>query len=122
MNEKEVFRMSSRVSYKEMVELYNQGFNRLEQKLDELRTEINKANDKIELVHIQATRTNGRVSALESWEYDVNKIIDEIRKENKEQDKKLEVTSKDLAIITLKVTAILSFAGFLIYLATGFVI
>lgn len=111
-----------RISYKDLYELIDRHIGVVNENIKETNIKIDNLTSKLEEVRIQTTRTNGRVSALETWEYDVNKIIESLKQENKEQDKKLEVTSKDLAIITLKVTAILSFAGFIIYLATGFVI
>lgn len=111
-----------RISYKDLYELIDRHIGVVNENIKETNIKIDNLTSKLEEVRIQTTRTNGRVSALETWEYDVNKIIESLKQENKEQDKKLEVTSKDLAIITLKVTAILSFVGFLIYMATGFVI
>lgn len=104
--------MSGRVSYKEMVELYNQGFNRVEQKLDELRTEINKANEKIELVHIQATRTNGRVTVCENRASMIDKQLNKIQMDNKLQDEKIWK-------ISVKVGAIVIIIMVIIYLTTG---
>lgn len=108
--------MSGRVSYKEMVELYNQGFNRVEQKLDELRTEINKANEKIELVHIQATRTNGRVTVCENVCENrasmIDKQLNKIQMDNKLQDEKIWK-------ISVKVGAIVIIIMVIIYLTTG---
>lgn len=70
--------MSERVSYKEMVELYNQGFNRLENKIDEMKSDVNKLKDKVEQVHIQATITNGRVTACENTNADVREKLKKI--------------------------------------------
>lgn len=123
MKDLEVFKMDKeRISYKDLYELIDRHIGIVNENIKETNIKIDNLTSKLEEVRIQTTRTNGRVSALETWEYDVNKIIESLKQENKEQDKKLEVTSKDLAIITLKVTAILSFAGFIIYMATGFVI
>ena len=111
-----------RISYKDLYELIDRHIGVVNENIKETNIKIDNLTSKLEEIRIQTTRTNGRVSSLETWESDVNKIIESLKQENKEQDKKLEVTSKDLAIITLKVTAILSLAGFIIYLATGFVI
>lgn len=121
--------MADRASYKEMVELYNQGFNRLEHKIDTLGTKIDNVDDKVELVHIQATKTNGRVTVCETnqaylldWNHQVNQMIKDLQMKNADQDKQIQITSKDIAIITIKVSAILSVIGFAFYLVTGFVI
>lgn len=123
MRDLEVLKMNKdRISYKDLYELIDRHINVVNENIKETNVKLDNLSNKVEEIRVQTTRTNGRVNTLETWESDVNKIIDEIRKENKEQDKKLEVTSKDLAIITLKVTAIISFAGLLIYIATGYVI
>lgn len=111
-----------KISYKDLYELIDRHIGVVNENIKETNIKIDNLTSKLEEIRIQTTRTNGRVSAIETWEYDVNKIIESLKQENKEQNNKLEVTSKDLAIITLKVTAILSVAGFIIYLATGFVI
>ena len=111
-----------RISYKDLYELIDRHIGVVNENIKETNIKIDNLTSKLEEIRIQTTRTNGRVSSLETWESDVNKIIESLKQENKEQNNKLEVTSKDLAIITLKVTAILSVAGFIIYLATGFVI
>lgn len=123
MRDLEVSKMNKdRISYKDLYELIDRHIGVVNENIKETNIKLDNLSNKVEEIRVQTTRTNGRVNTLETWESDVNKIIDEIRKENKEQDKKLEVTSKDLAIITLKVTAIISVAGLLIYIATGFVI
>ncbi|NCC99962.1 MAG: hypothetical protein EOL95_09735 [Bacteroidia bacterium] len=74
MKEIGVYNMSERVSYKEMVELYNSGFNKLNEKLD-------KIEEKLEAVHIQATKTNGRVNRLEDCQEKTDNDIIEIKLE-----------------------------------------
>lgn len=85
--------MSERVSYKEMVDLYNQGFNKLELKFNELSMQIHnvdqKLSKKIEDVIIQTTKTNGRVYHLESKEQEINRMIECLKLENKEQNNKI---------------------------------
>lgn len=123
MRDLEVLKMNKdRISYKDLYELIDRHIGVVNENIKETNVKLDNLSNKVEEIRVQTTRTNGRVNTLETWESDVNKIIDEIRKENKEQDKKLEVTSKDLAIITLKVTAIISFAGLLIYIVTGYII
>ena len=122
MKNLEVFKMNKeKISYKDLYELIDRHIGVVNENIKETNIKIDNLTSKLEEVRVQTTRTNGRVNSLENWEHDVNKIIESLKQENKEQNNKLEVTSKDLAIITLKVTAILSFAGFIIYMATGFV-
>jgi chromosome segregation ATPase len=118
-----------RISYKELYELIgkhisvvNDNIKETNQNIKETNTKLDNLHSKVESILIQTTRTNGRVSALETWEAECNKIIDELRVENKKQDEKINLTALDLTKITLKVSLILSVIGFVVYILTGFVI
>jgi chromosome segregation ATPase len=130
MQELEVNKMEKeRISYKELYELIgkhisvvNENIKETNQNIKETNTKLDNLHNKVESVLIQTTRTNGRVSALETWEAECNRIISELRAENKEQNKQLNITALDLTKITLKVSFILSVIGFVVYIFTGFVI
>ena len=103
--------MADRVSYKEMVELYNQGFNRLESKMDSLGVKIDNVDDKVDKTHIQVTKTNGRVTVCESKNTEHDLAITNILKRLTSQDEKLIKYGLAIAIIVT-----------IIYYATGIVI
>jgi len=130
MRDLEGYKMEKeRVSYKDLVELIhryiavvNENIKETNQNVKETNQKLDNLHSKVESVLIQTTRTNGRVNALETWEAECNKIIDELRLDNKIQDKQIAITNKDLAMISVKVAGILTVIGFLIYLTTGFVV
>jgi chromosome segregation ATPase len=123
MQELGVYKMNrERVSYKDLYELIDRHIRVVNENVKETNTKLDNLYSKVEEIRVQTTRTNGRVSTLEAWECDVNKIILELKAENKAQDKQLAITNKDIAMISVKVAGILTVIAFLIYLTTGFVI
>jgi chromosome segregation ATPase len=123
MQELGVYKMNrDKVSYKDLYELIDRHITVVNNNVKETNTKLDNLHSKVENILIQTTRTNGRVSALETWEAECNRIISELRAENKEQNKQLNITALDLTKITLKVSFILSVIGFVVYILTGFVI
>jgi chromosome segregation ATPase len=123
MQELGVYKMDrEKVSYKDLYELIDRHIRVVNENVKETNTKLDNLYSKVEEIRVQTTRTNGRVSTLEAWECDVNKIILELKAENKAQDKQLAITNKDIAMISVKVAGILTVIAFLIYLTTGFVI
>jgi predicted nuclease with TOPRIM domain len=73
--------MSARaMSYKEIREILDENNRILNSKLDRLI-------EKTEAIHIQATKTNGRTTALEDKVASVKKRLDTIEKSDREQEK-----------------------------------
>jgi chromosome segregation ATPase len=130
MHELEGYKMDrERVSYKDLVELIhryiavvNENIKETNQNVKETNNKLDNLHSKVESILIQTTKTNGRVNTLEAWEKECDRVINELRAENKLQDKQIAVTNKDLAMISVKVAGILTVIGFLIYLTTGFVV
>ncbi len=130
MQELGVFHMAQdRISYKDLYDLIDRHITVVNENIKETNLNVKETNiklddlrSKLEEVRLQTTRTNGRVSTLEAWECDVNKIIDSLKEENKKQDEKINITALDLTKITLKVSLILSVIGFVVYILTGFVV
>lgn len=123
MRDLEVLKMNKdRISYKDLYELIDRHINVVNENIKETNVKLDNLSNKVEEIRVQTTRTNGRVNTLETWESDVNKIIEEIKCDNREQDKKLNMTSKELAMISVKVAGILTAIGFFVYILTGYVI
>jgi len=123
MHELEGYKMEKeRVSYKDLYELIDRHITVVNNNVKENNTKLDHLVEKVEEVRLQTTKTNGRVNALEKWEFEVNQLITDLKADNKAQDKQIAVTNKDIAMISVKVAGILTVIGFLIYLTTGFVI
>lgn len=121
--------IKDRISYKDLYELIDRHINVVNENIKETNNNIKSTNskldrltEKLEDVRVQTTKTNGRVSTLEQWECDVDKIIHELQIHNKDQDNKINISNKEIAMISVKVAGILTVIGFLVYMITGYVI
>jgi len=90
MQELGVYKMNrERVSYKDLYELIDRHITVVNNNVKETNTKLDNLYSKVEEIRVQTTRTNGRVSTLEAWEAECNKIIDELKQENKALGEKL---------------------------------
>ncbi|NCD07253.1 MAG: hypothetical protein EOL97_14155 [Spirochaetia bacterium] len=115
-----------RISYRELYELIdkqngimNNHMQNVYSKIDNMNTKVDFLTEKTEKIHVQVVRTNGRVDGCENWQNQMDKIVDEIKKKNIEQDNSDNKTKEDVWKMRLRIAQIVALVIFIFYLTTG---
>ena len=90
---------NERISYREIYELVDRQNNIINNNQLEMNNKLDKLSDKMELIHIQTTKTNGRVNVVERVQTDNTVKITELQHSDKEQDSWINTTKGKIALI-----------------------
>jgi chaperonin cofactor prefoldin len=96
------------MSYKELQNQLDRRDNILNKKIDRLTENMEKLIDKSEAIHIQATKTNGRVTRLESKEQEYDYKLRSLEESDRKQQSWIDTTKGKIFMFFLVLSTVLN--------------